>query len=459
MRLLKFPTSGKVQQRKSKSHGFYVMSIVALAGLSGCLKPDHDLAAIQSQVQDLRLDGIEASDTAVVLGDGYGAALRGAVARGAAYRAAVAREAASLAAIDVSSAGQKLQASLNSRLGLISESGTGGNRTTSGASGGITLSKLLFDGGASDAAISQAMARAVAAGADVQIAANETALAAAQAWADLWQADQRLDLLADRLQRLDGSLAQMQRMAGLGLMDRSALDNLRRQAAALRQEQTQIHSQRTEAAARFARYFGAAPETVAAPADVGGRPKVDGWKTSPALTRNAADVVMAQAQLAEAQAAFSPTARAQAGVTAPVKRDETTDTAIGLVMEFTLGDGGRRQAQLKAAQDGLVAAKAQLADGRAALQAEFAATWAQLQAIEAAKPDLAEEIRLAAAEAKTARSQIQTGQANLRQLVEAELAHYRAEDRMITLQAQAHIAQLTAHAISGDLARQIGAVK
>jgi hypothetical protein len=71
-------------------------------------------------------------------------------------------------------------------------------------------------------------------------------------------------------------------------------------------------------------------------------------------------------------------------------------------------------------------------------------------------PLLADKLRLSRLEAETSRSQMMTGQSNLRQLVEAEIAIYRAQDEQIAMQAEQQTLLLTIAARTGALSRLIG---
>ena len=69
---------------------------------------------------------------------------------------------------------------------------------------------------------------------------------------------------------------------------------------------------------------------------------------------------------------------------------------------------------------------------------------------------LTNKLRLSHLEAKTSRSQMQTGQSNLRQLVEAEIMIYRAQDKQIAMHAERQILLLTIAARQGALSQIIG---
>ena len=76
--------------------------------------------------------------------------------------------------------------------------------------------------------------------------------------------------------------------------------------------------------------------------------------------------------------------------------------------------------------------------------------------MERSLPLLQEKLRLSQSEAETARSQLLTGQSNLRQLVEAEIGMYRTQDQEIAMQAELQILLLTIAARTGALSGLVG---
>ena len=180
-----------------------------------------------------------------------------------------------------------------------------------------------------------------------------------------------------------------------------------------------------------------------------------GTDAAPDVVRRAAELLVAESAVAQAEAAFRPKATLRAGVTSPIEESESTDVTLGLGLNYTFNDGGRRQATLEAARTRRSAAESRLSDARSSLESELATTRAQLASVTDSLPLVARQIELSTSEAKTARSQIATGQSNLRQLVEAEIEAYRARDRHIALRAERDLLRLTIAARTGALARRL----
>jgi outer membrane protein TolC len=289
---------------------------------------------------------------------------------------------------------------------------------------------------------------------------NEIALNAAQAWIGLWQYSERLRLLQARTSEMDMLVEQIERMASNGMLDKASLENAQRQIVDIKLEESRLIAGQAEAQVLFQRFFNAKPSNVPQPSELvsatQARALAQDWQTAPGLQRQAAELLAAQAAVGEARSAFKPSARLQAGARSPLDSDESTDLTVGLSLEYSFNDGGRRKKQLEVAEARVTATDAQLSDAQRGLEAELQAGLTRLVSIERAMPLLADKLRLSRLEAETARSQMQTGQSNLRQLVEAEIAIYRAQDEQIAMQAEQQVLLLTIAARTGALSRLVG---
>ena len=401
----------------------------------------------------------EDAETPVVISDGFALAVVRAVETNAGYRAAQAleREASSSVAVVESVRRPQLRADAN--LGGLREFGSNGS-TVTGISGGISLSQLVFDGGESVAAINRATAEALGAQAERAGLANELALDAARAWIYAWQYSDRLSLLHARTDEMDMLLTQIERMATNGMLDRAALDSARRKIVDVQLEETRLQSDLADAQVRFRRHFRQAPgnldqpEEIITPADA--RAQAVNWQNAPRLEVRAASVIAARHAVKEAEAAFSPRIRLQTGLRTPMESGDPTTGSFGLGFDYSPFDGGRKVNQLEAAIARQAAVEGQLREAKMTLEAELEAALARLVGIERSMPLVAEQIRLSASEVTTSRSQIATGQSNLRELVEAEIENYRARDRQIAMQAERQVLLLTIAAQAGVLAEIIG---
>lgn len=398
---------------------------------------------------------------AVNVSAGFGPAVRAAVEGNEGYRAAVALETEAMGRVGVAESARRPQLRANTTVGGIRETGGGTkDQTTTGLAGGMNVAQLIYDGGESAAAVNQATAEALAAQAAREARANELALDVASAWIDVWQFQERLSLLRTSLSEMNELVAQIERMATNGMLDRAALDGALAQIVDIRLEEKSLQADLQEAQLRFERYFNRGATGIGRPGELvsiaEARAAAQAWTQAPVLRRSAAELLIARSAVSGAEAAFRPRARLQAGVTSPMQEGESTDTSVGVMVEYTFGDGGQRRSQLAAANARAEAADAQLSDAQRSLQAELDAALARLTAIDRSMPLLEEKMRLSEAEAETARSQIATGQSNLRQLGEAAIESYRACDRHIMMEAEKMTIQVTIASLTGALGRKLG---
>lgn len=436
--------------------------IATLLFLAGCSAPS-DLSDMRTSIgQRLATDPSAITDsekTTIPLSQGLGPALRTAVLVNDAYIAALARERQAMRQVNVATSVRRPQVTGNANIGSVSEVGADGASTT-GIAGGVTLSQLLYDGGASVSAINLSSARALSAQSARMTAANEIALAAARAWLDLWQYSERLRLMRSRVSEMEILVEQIERMASNGLLDKASLENAQGQIVEFRLEESQLVSQHSQAHVRFQRFFNAKPSSVARPGDIVSAAEVrelaGDWQNSPNLQRLAAEILAAQASVKEAESAFRPNVNLQAGLQSPFESDSSSSLSLGLAMQYTFSDGGRRVAQLAASEEIVAATDAQLTNAQRDLFLELQGLLSQLASIERALPLLEQKLSLSKSEADTSRSQMLTGQSNLRQLVDVEIEIYRAEDQKIALQAEKQAVMLAIASLAGRLSDLIG---
>jgi len=434
----------------------------ALVFLASCDAPT-EMSEMRTTVEErLTTYASEASGAGgepIVLTQGLAPALRGAVSANGGYLGALALEAEALGQVGVVASVRRPQLTGNANIGGIRETGSNTD-TTTGVAGGLNLSQLVYDGGASASAMNRSTALALSAQAGRMVQGNEIALSAAQAWIGLWQYSERLRLLQARTSEMDMLIEQIERMASNGMLDKASLENAQRQIVDIKLEESRLLAGRAEAQVLFQRFFNAKPSNMPRPSELvtaaQARALAQDWQTAPGLQRQAAELLAAQAAVGEAKSAFRPRARLQAVARSPLERDEATDLTIGLSLEYSFNDGGRRKKQLETAEARVAATDAQLSDAQRSLEAELQAGLTRLASIERAMPLLADKLRLSRSEAETSRSQMLTGQSTLRQLVEAEIAIYRAQDEQIAMQAERQTLLLTIAARTGALSRLVG---
>ncbi len=434
----------------------------ALMFLASCSAPaemDGMRIAIADRLAAGTAEAVGANNSPIAVAQGLAPALRAAVSTNEGYLGALALEAEAMGQVGVAASARRPQLTGNANIGGVRETGSNAD-TTTGVAGGLNLSQLVYDGGASVSAMNRSTALALSAQAGRVAQGNEIALSAARAWIDLWQFSERLRLMQARTSEMDTLVEQIERMASNGMLDRASLENAQRQIVDIKLEESRLIAGQAEAQVLFQRFFHARPSNLPQPSELvsaaQARSFAQDWQTAPGLQRQAAELLAAQAAVGEARSAFRPRARLQAGARSPLDSDDSTDLTLGLSLEYSFSDGGRRKKQLEAAEARVAATDAQLSDAQRGLEAELQAGLTRLASIERAMPLLADKLRLSRLEAETSRSQMMTGQSNLRQLVEAEIEIYRAQDQQIAMQAERQILLLTMASRTGALSRLVG---
>ena len=435
---------------------------VALVLLTGCDAPIEmsDVStAVDERLATHVTEATEADVEPITLTKGLPSALQAAVSMNAGYLSALALEAEAMGQVSVVASVRRPQLTGNVNLGGNREIGTNPD-TITGAAGGVNLSQLIYDGGASASAMNRSTALALSARAGRIAKGNEIALSAARAWIDFWQYSERLRLMQERTSEMDMLVEQIERMASIGMLDKASLENAQRQILEIKLEESRLRAGQAEAQVLFQRFFNLKPAQVPQPSELIGagqaRSLAEEWQTAPELKRLAAELLAAQAAVGEAQSAFKPNVSLRAGAGSPLDSSEPASLTLGLALQYSFNDGGRRKAQLEAAEARVAAMDAQLSDAQSGLEAELDAGLTRLTSIERAMPLLADKLRLSRSEAETSRSQMLTGQSNLRQLVEAEIDIYRAQDQQIAMLAERHILLLTIAARTGALSGLVG---
>ena len=438
------------------------MIAASLLFLANCDAPQ-DSSDVRATMEDRLKAGptqpVGADAAPIAFHQGLAPALRAAVSAHEGYLTAQALEAEALGQIGVMASMRRPQLAGSANVGGIRELDKTA-ATAKGVAGGVNLSQLVYDGGASASAINRTTALALSAQAGRVAQGNEIALTAARAWIDLWQFGERLRLMQARTSEIDTLIDQIERMASNGMLDQASLESARRQIVDIKLEESLLQAGKAEAQVKFDRFFRVKPDSINRPNELvtaaQAQVLAQDWQAAPGLQQLAAEFLAAQAAVGEARSAFKPRARLQAGVRSPLDTDESTDLTVGLALEYSFNDGGRRKKQLESAEARVAASDAQLSDAQRGLDAELQGSLTRLAAIERAMPLLVDKLRLSRSEAKISRSQLLTGQSNLRQLVEAEIAIYRAQDQQIVMQAERQALLLTIAARTGALGRLIG---
>lgn len=437
-------------------------ALVGALALAGCIADEDRVLAAQASVERQLAEPVSTKASVarqpVVAGDVRGA-LRIAVEHNDAYRAARHSEAAAWAAIGTATSSLRPQLTGSALAGQVAE-GSPSDRRINGAAVDIMLTQLIYDGGATRATIDEAAARVIAASAAADETGNRVALEAYRAWTRLWLAQQRNAMIRTRMEEVAKIMDLLGRMTDSGMVDSSMREGARLAEIDLQMEQARLDADLAAAQSDFTRHFGPVAGMLAKPVPLveltGQVIAPDAWQRSPTLRRAAAEVLAADAAVAAARAARKPTVSLNAGVASPMDTEDTTDASVGFQLRYTFNDGGRRKAQISAAEARLDALRATFADMRAEAHAMLAESLSQLAALERATGLVGEKVAASSAKADTAAAQISLGQSDLNEVMAAQIGTYRAAEQQLALAADRLNLQAEIAAGTGQLLVRLG---
>lgn len=358
------------------------------------------------------------------------------------------------AAVNERAAGTKPQASITGRAGQYDE----GNGWNDAAAIGIDVSQLIYDGGATKASMDAAQAAMVKARFAAEATRNQVIEGSASTWIDVWYLQERIKQMNLRLDEAKPLITRIKKMAETGLADRTIIEKADKSILDVKIERQRLETALSEASGKFQSYFGRQPLKLAAPSVLASEKiiatSLKSWKKSPQIAVSAAEVIIADYELAIAKADLKPQIMGNLGSTAPLSSDNPVQS-VGVVVKYTFGDGGRRKSRIESAQDRQRAAKDDL---EATIQdLEGAVSTAKLTYTDIQKGiDLVQQqIAVLKQSRETARSQIASAQSNLNTLLETEIDLYRAEDRLLSLKAEKMKLEAKILQLAGVLAEQV----
>ena len=412
----------------------YINSAVltSLLALSACGAPQYSKETLKMQItklSEVSSNTPKPKQTKLVLSGDFISDLSRATKNSPEYLAARSNTTSAFDSIAVASADQKLQVVANANAGQAIKDGSGlATSNQAGASANLSIKKLIFDGGASAARIDLAQANAFIAEMDAEIVANNIAKDAAVAWVSLNTLDNRTRLLQKLITKSSEMTTQLKTLVASGMIDKSASASAEIALRALVLEQMSLDAEISATSANFIKYFGNLPKHLNTPTSLLTSTDLQkiqkDWSKSPVMLQTAAKVLAAKQMLIASQGSQKPSVDFKAGAISPMDRAERTNYAVGLELNWIIGDGGRRKAHTAVKAANLKAAK--LA-GKNILDTTLSQRTAFIDSLEI----LASQEITTQNELEIMWSQLPTGQTSVRQLIEAEEKAYRTADRKI----------------------------
>ena len=336
------------------------------------------------------------------------------------------REAELSATSGVSLASSKAQpqVSATSSVGAYSANVTDGT-LENGASINLTASQLLYDGGLVNNGINIAKLQVALAGVIKENGINRLSAEAASAIVEVSLSSEDLEAITNFQEEIKPHLAQLERMAASGLIDRSIIDEITSKILEINIKEKEARSNLRISEVNYSKYFGDLPLPYQAllfplslSSDIAGDLSVD---KVPAVRESALRTLLAEKQVAVARSAFMPKINAQVGSSSPMDPDENISAQAGILISYQFSDGGAREANLSRAKNDFERAKR-------SLEFTFENTGSVLEALQEQVSNIKEIIALAEQKLpilvdrlRVAETQIQTGQADISKVFDLKL--------------------------------------
>ena len=336
------------------------------------------------------------------------------------------REAELSATSGVSLASSKAQpqVSATSSVGAYSANVTDGT-LENGASINLTASQLLYDGGLVNNGINIAKLQVALAGVIKENGINRLSAEAASAIVEVSLSSEDLEAITNFQEEIKPHLAQLERMAASGLIDRSIIDEITSKVLEINIKEKEARSNLRISEVNYSKYFGDLPLPYQAllfplslSSDIAGDLSVD---KVPAVRESALRTLLAEKQVAVARSAFMPKINAQVGSSSPMDPDENISAQAGILISYQFSDGGAREANLSRAKNDFERAKR-------SLEFTFENTGSVLEALQEQVSNIKEIIALAEQKLpilvdrlRVAETQIQTGQADISKVFDLKL--------------------------------------
>ena len=325
------------------------------------------------------------------------------------------------------------QLSANSQIGGYSaDASLGGFQE--GASINVTASQLLFDGGQVDGEISISRLQLEISRLATKGETNRISAEAAGAIIAISLAEQELEALSKFKKEIKPHAAQLERMAGSGLIDRSIIDEISSQLLEIDISEEEAKSNLRLAQVEYSKFFGDLQSPRKSPEfPLSISSKIEGDLVpngTPAVRERALRALLAEKQVEVARSAFSPKVNAQLGSSSPMNADESISAQAGILISYQLSDGGAREAKLSAAKNNLEQSLSTLqstvenTEGvLRQLQERAVSAMEIIELSEQKFPILLDQLRVA-------ETQIQTGQADISKVFGIKLQTNQLESRI-----------------------------
>lgn len=331
------------------------------------------------------------------------------------------------------------QVTSNARAGVVRYDNAA-SESTAGIALNVLLSQLVYDGGFVAGSIDAAEAQLSLAKSQTAQEVNKVAKDAAFAWVSLWEAQESFTLFADLREEIINNQNQAKRMSDVGLVDRSILDSVERKFLAFELKRADAESSLRSAQMAYARYFKYLPAKVDYPELPVSYNNVETRLTdeiiNPSIRVAALQLIIDKKNVEVKRSEFSPQVFFQVGVDSPISASETANLRGGINVKYTIMDGGKREAELSAAEENVRSKRHALNAIRQETEVLSKLLLERYENALTSEVMVRKSVESAKERFTVAESQIQTGKSNIVELVEARYQYVLSEVDLLNKIAQ-----------------------
>lgn len=305
------------------------------------------------------------------------------------------------------------------------------SKTSTGAAVNARVSQVVYDGGAALGGIASAQLDYELALNSTIISVNEVAGKAAGVWLDVWRAQSDLASMESLEQQVKPHVEQAERMAKLGMIDRTVSDMIKSRLLELELAKQNSLSQLNAARYSFSKYFQqdvwelSFPERVFEEKllDIGGV-EID---AIPNLRDSALNVLLAKERQKLAKSKYAPRVALEVGASSPMDPADNPSGQAGVNLTYVFYDGGKRDADLEVSAEEVKRAESVVSATRMRVESSVNELREQRKNLNSTFDLAIKRREVVLDQLKIAETQIKTGQADIAKVFDLKLSLHELE--------------------------------
>jgi outer membrane protein TolC len=356
------------------------------------------------------------------------------------------------------SADKNIKASAQLTGGLAAED----RKTDPAVAASISVSKLLFDYGATDASIRSMRENVKISEIKTVIEAEKVAMEAVSAWIELYKNESIQKVYSDGVAMVKPLLGQIVNISTSGLVDKASLLEAKKKYATLTTESDQAKLRTMSAKTQFRKVFqldnlSEVFEPQSLQLKIFALDDERLLENSPVIRTFDHTIYSKAEQLESLKSSQKPVFSLSGSVTAPAK--DTLDDGVanfGLIVNHTFNDGGKRVARVSAVKSELTALIKQRQSSIEEIKTEFKQLTVALESSNREKELLEELFEISLEVRDAARSQLVSGRSTIDDVLQAEVGLSEIRIKLISINSQIVKTTFSLRALTGGLTSLFG---